>query len=134
MPFPVDIKYIYETERELGVQFPERFKTKMIEENGGTLTTEENEDDSWELFPFFDKSDKKKLSRTANHIVLETKKMREWNNFPNHGVAIASDGGGNRLILIPDEKNPTKLKENIYLWLHETGEVIEVASSIDDFN
>jgi hypothetical protein len=41
----------------------------MNTENGGEILTEEDE---WQLFPIFDKTDKKRISRTANHIVLET--------------------------------------------------------------
>lgn len=33
MPFPVDIKYIIETEQELGLVFPDSFKSKMTKEN-----------------------------------------------------------------------------------------------------
>ena len=61
MPFPVDIKYIIETEQELGLVFPDSFKSKMKKENGGELTTE---DDDWQLFPFFDKSDNNRMNRT----------------------------------------------------------------------
>jgi hypothetical protein len=82
MPFPVDLKYILETERTLGLEFPESFKNKMMRENGGELMTDE---DDWLLFPFLDKSDNKRISRTCNHIVLdrERKKMgqfsEKWN-------------------------------------------------------
>jgi hypothetical protein len=73
MPFPLDSKYIIVTELELGVVFPDSFKSKMTIENGGQLMTEE---DDWQLFPFFDKSDNKRMSKTCNHIVLETKQAR----------------------------------------------------------
>ena len=131
MPFPVDIKYIIETEHQLGLVFPESFKAKMLKENGGELTTE---DDDWQLFPFFDKSDNKRISRTCNHIVLETKQARSWDNFPNNGVAIASNGSGDNLILVPIDNDSEKLNEEIYLWLHETGEIEKLADSIEDLN
>jgi hypothetical protein len=35
MAFPVDIKYIIETEQELGLVFPDSFKVKTSQENGG---------------------------------------------------------------------------------------------------
>ena len=131
MPFPVDIKYIIETEHELGIVFPDSFKAKMKKENGGELMTE---DDDWQLFPIFDKSDNKRISRTCNHIVLETKQARSWDNFPNNGVAIASNGSGDNLILMPLDNDSEKLKEEIYLWLHETGEIEKLANSIDYLN
>ncbi len=50
MPSPIDLKYIEETEQQLDIVFPNKFKSKMITENGGELMTK---DDGWELFPFF---------------------------------------------------------------------------------
>ena len=106
MAFPIELKYIIETEKELGIEFPISFKTKMIQENGGEFTTEEDE---WQLFPFFDKSDNKRISRTCNHIVLETKNTKKWANFPVDGIAIASNGCGDNLIFLPFENNPKQL-------------------------
>lgn len=57
MAFPIDIKYIIETEQELRLTFPDQFKNKMLKENGGELMTE---DDDWQLFPSFDKLDKRR--------------------------------------------------------------------------
>jgi len=129
MPFPIDIKYIIETEQELGLVFPDSFKSKMSKENGGELMTE---DDDLQLFPFFDKSDNKRMSRTCNHIVLETKQARTWDNFPNNGIAIAFNGSGDNLILLPLDNDNKKLREEIYLWQHETGEIQQVAKTIDE--
>ncbi len=129
MPFPVDIKYIIETEQELGLVFPDNFKYKMTKENGGKLITE---DDDWQLFPFFDKSDNKRMSRTCNHIVLETKQARAWDNFPDNAIAIASNGSGDNLILLPLDNDNKKLREEIYLWQHETGDIQQVANTIDE--
>ncbi len=73
MPFPIDEKYIKETESELNVKFPTEFKNRMIKSNGGELVTDDFE---FELYPFFDKSDRKKLVGLA--ITLDLKrKMRE---------------------------------------------------------
>ena len=129
MPFPVDLEYIRESEKELGVQFPQKFIRKMTFENGGEIMTEE---DDWQLIPFFDKTDNKRISRTCNHIILETEKAREWNGFPKNGIAIATNGSGDYLVLLPFKDSPTKLREEIYIWLHETAEIIEAAISIDE--
>ncbi|MPQ49292.1 SMI1/KNR4 family protein [Marinifilum sp. N1E240] len=131
MAFPVDLKYIIETEQKLGIVFPNRFKEKMMQENGGELKTE---DDDWQVFPFFDKSDKKRISRTCNHIILETNQAKEWNNFPTNGIAIASNGCGDLLLLLPTEGNEKTLSDEIYLWLHETGEVKKIANTIEELN
>lgn len=106
MSFPIDEKYIAETEKELGILFPENFKSKMMKENGGELMTD---DDDWNLYPFFDKSDKKRISRTCNHIGLETKQAKNWNNFPSNRIAIGSNGSGNHLVLLPTKENKEKL-------------------------
>ncbi|QES87350.1 SMI1/KNR4 family protein [Rhizosphaericola mali] len=127
MPFTLNEKYIIETETELGILFPKSFKAKMIEENGGELITE---DDDWQLFPFFDKTDKKRISRTCNNIALETKQAKKWNNFPNNGIAIARNGSGDYLILLPIKENSKILSEEVYTWFHETGQTEKVADDI----
>lgn len=129
MPYPLDIKYIIETEQELEMLFPDNFKIKMLKENGGELMTD---DDSWQLFPFFDKSDNKRMSRTCNHIILETKQAKSWDNFPENGVAVASNGSGDFLILLLIKGNAQKLSDEIFIWFHETGEIEKIADKIDE--
>lgn len=129
MPFLIDEKYITETENELGILFPDNFKFKMMQENGGELITE---DDDWNLHPFFDKSDKKRISRTCNHIGLETKQAKNWGNFPSNGIAIASNGSGDYLVLLPTKENNGKLSDEIFTWYHETGKIEKVADKIDE--
>jgi hypothetical protein len=129
MPFPIDFKYIESSEKKLGLMFPDSFKNRMCRENGGTVTTKE---DDWQLFPFFDEADQKRMNRTANHIVLETKQARNWANFPLSGIAIASNGSGDFLILLPTEQDEKILGAEIFSWYHETGEVKEVAKSIKE--
>ncbi|BDD03968.1 hypothetical protein HNQ88_004269 [Aureibacter tunicatorum] len=125
MSFPIEEKYIIETEVELNVKFPTEFKTRMIESNGGELLSDEFE---FNLYPFFDKSDRKRISRTCNHIGLETKKAREWNGFPVNGIAIGSDGFGNLIILTHNGKGI--LKDEIYFWNHENGQTQKIAKTI----
>ncbi len=126
MPFPVDEKYILETESELKVTFPNEFKSRMIKINGGEITINRV---GFDLHPFFDKSDRKRISRTCNHIGLETKNAREWNGFPENGIAIGFDGYGNLLILRHDGNGI--LEDMIYFWNHETGEIEKIAESIN---
>lgn len=129
MPFPIEDKYIAETETELQVKFPPEFKKRMKKSNGGELETDDYE---FELYPFLDKSDKKRISRTCNHIGLETKNAREWNGFPKNGIAIASEGFGNQVILL--HNGDGNLSEEIYLWDHETGDFERIADSISEFD
>jgi len=93
MPFPVDIKYVTEAERKLGVEFPAAFVIRMVKNNGGELSTPT---ECWELYPFLDSSDRKRRKRTCNDIVLETRKARDWPDFPADVVAIGGNGTGDR--------------------------------------
>ncbi len=129
MPFPLDKKFIDETEKELGVTFPKKFVQKMLNDNGGEVSTD---NDDWTLYPFFDKTDKKRISRTCNHIGLETKKAKEWTTFPGSGIAIGTNGTGDQLILLVDTTNDKILCEDIYIWKHETGDIVKVADSITE--
>jgi len=129
MPFPIDEKYIVETEQQLGIEFPESFKRKMCVENGGEFSTEE---DDWQLHPFYDGSDNTRIKRTWASISYETKEARGQDNFPKEAIAIASNGCGDNLVLMPGKDNQTKLQDDIYLWLHETGETIKIADTIFD--
>ncbi len=98
MPFPIDEKYIAQTEQQLGVIFPPRFKVKMIQMNGGEVIAD---DDVWKLFPFFDQSDKKRIKRTCNHIMVETR------------------------------HNVQQLEDTVYRWSHETAALKVVAQHFD---
>ncbi len=129
MPFPIDEKYIKETESELNVKFPNEFKNRMIKSNGGELVSDEFE---FELFPFFDKSDQKRISRTCNHIGLETKNAREWNGFPENGIAVGSDGFGNLIILTHNGNGV--LTDDIHFWNHEMGQTEKIAESITELD
>lgn len=129
MPFPIDEKYIKETESELKVKFPNEFKNRMIKSNGGELVSDEFE---FELYPFFDKSDQKRISRTCNHIELETKNAREWNGFPENGIAIGSDGFGNLIILTHNGNGI--LSDEIHFWNHEMGQTEKIAESITELD
>ncbi len=129
MPFPVAEQFIAETERKLGVTFPPAFRSRMSRNNGGELSTDE---DDWQLFPFFDTSDRKRLSRTASDIVRETANAREWSDFPPDAIAIAANGCGDHLVLLP-APNSTELQHQPFLWLHETGELLPINISFDAF-
>lgn len=127
MPFPVDEKYIKEIEVELEVKFPHSFKEKMEVFNGGEI---EKEDFFIQLVPFFDKSDKKRLSRTCNHIGLETKNARKWEGFPENAVVIGLDDFGNKLIFTHNGNG--MLSENVFIWNHETGKTEKIAESVSE--
>ena len=126
MAFPVDIKFINEAERKLGVEFPASFVLRMVKNNGGEVSTP---GDSWQLHPFLDSNDQKRLKRTCNDIVLETRKAREWSGFPDNAIVIGSNGGGDRLVLLPSSDAPAILGP-VYWWDHGTDELIFLTDEI----
>ena len=108
------------------MKFPIEFKSRMMKSNGGELVTEEFE---FGLYPFFDKSDQKRISRTCNHIGLETKNARKWSGFPENGIAIGSDGFGNLIILT--HNGDGILTDEIHFWNHEIRQAEKIAESIN---
>ncbi len=132
MPFPVEEKYIKETEVALDVTFPPLFKQKMIERNGGGAYSNEKDID-FQLHPFLDKSNKKRISRTCNHIILETKKAKKDLPFiPPNSINIGSDAYGNLILLLHGtDKN---LKDDLYLFDLQYRELSKIADSIFEFD
>ncbi len=130
MPFPVAEQFIAATESKLGVAFPDAFRARITSNNGGEVSTD---DDDWQLYPFFDTSDSKRLSRTSNDIVRETTSARQWRGFPPEAVAIASNGCGDQLVFIPSAGSTT-LQPQPFIWLHETGELQPTEISFDEAN
>src|SRR5687767_769770 len=118
MPFPTSEEFVAESEARLGVRLPDSLRAHLLVENGGEM---EVDDEDWTIFPVADTSDRKRIARSASHIVAEAANARAWRGFPPSGVAIASSGGGDFLILLPDEADPTRLAPTVYRWDHETG-------------
>lgn len=130
MPFPVDAKWITQTEKKLGVRFPASFVAAMSKMNSGSVRTRI---DQFELFPFLDASDRKHIQRTCGSIDRETNSARkDWAGFPPDAVAIGANGGGDLLVLIPMSEYPDTLQHSVYWWDHETGEVDRVADDFGD--
>lgn len=130
MSFPVDAKWITQTEEKLGVQFPASFVTSMSRLNGGAVRTRV---DQFSLFPFLDASDRKRIQRTCGSIDRETRTARkDCYGFPPDAVAIGANGGGDLLVLIAMPEHPKTLQHSVYWWDHETGEVELVADDFSD--
>jgi len=130
MAFPVELRFIIETEKKLGAKFPLDYVRKMVIENGGEVCVPP---DVWMLYPIFDSSDKKRLKRTCNDVVRETQyAARESPGFPDDAVAIGNNGGGDQLVLLRDKHAMEILAEEVYWWDHETSELNLVASTFGD--
>lgn len=128
MPFPLEPEWIEKTEQKIGVKLPALYVGRMQESNGGEVSAG---GDAWSLYPIRDESDRKRLRRTSNDIVLETESARGFPGFPDGGVAIAGNGTGDQLVLLRSH-DLTLFGEAVFLWEHETGEVTRIADSLTD--
>ena len=122
MPFDLDESFVVAAEIELGAILPLSYRRSMLQENGGEL---EAQDDSWEQYPIADTSDRKRMSRTCNHILKETQNCLTWSGFPENAIAIAGNGAGDQLVLL---KSGRELESTVYAWSHETGQLTKVAN------
>ena len=126
MPFNLSEDQLVQAEKELGSKLPREYREAMKQDNGGEASTEE---DDWEFYPIKDTSDKKRLSRTCNHIIGETESCKGFGNFPEHALAIAGNGLGDQMVLI---KESGQYLNKVFLWLHETGELQELAATFNE--
>lgn len=126
MPFPVDPMFIERAERQLGRPLPEALAQRLRSENGGEV---EVAGDTWQLHPVFDDSDRKRIARTANHLLRETEVARRWSGFPAEALVIGSNGSGDHLVLIPEGN---RFRDTVYWWDHETGELKVAAKTFAD--
>lgn len=129
MPFPVDEKWIAETESKLGVRFPPSFVASMARANGGSVDV--GKDIFW-LYSFLDGSDRKRIQRTCSSVCRETASMRNWEHFQKELIVIGHNSGGDLLVLKPTMDNATVLEDTIYWWDHETSEIAPVADDFGD--
>jgi len=123
MPFDLAEQFIIAAENVLGAALPVEYKVAMQLSNGGEV---EIDGDDWNLHPIADTSDRKRLSRTANHILAESQVCQGWQGFPENALAIASNGAGDQLFFL---KNGAAFDATVYAWSHETGELKAVADS-----
>jgi len=116
MAFPTTEAHVAAAERELGVRLPREFRERLLSRNGGELSTA---GDDWQVFPVFDATSRKAAGRSAGHIVLENRGARGWEGFPKGAVAIASNGSGDLLVLLPKDVSGS-LGSQVHVWSHET--------------
>lgn len=116
MAFPTTETHIAAAERELGIKLPREYRERLMTRNGGELST--NGDD-WQVFPVCDATNRKTAGRSAGHIVLETRSARAWEGFPQSAIAIASNGTGDLLVLVPMGSSD-RLDPQVQVWNHET--------------
>ena len=112
MAFPVEEKYMVAAEQVLGRTLPADLRARLLRNNGGDVRADR---DVWNLFPVFDRSDRKRIARTANHILRETAALRDWTGFPAGAIGVAANGTGDALIVRDGS-------DDIERWHHESGD------------
>ncbi len=121
MPWPVAQTYVEACENALGVAFPHSYRRAMMTLNGGAVLCD---GDRWDLHPIWDKSDRKRLKRTANDVARETLAKARWSGWPDHAICIAANGTGDALMLLAQASAPD---DAVYRWCHETGKTTKIA-------
>ncbi len=121
MPWPVSETYIDACEQTLGCKLPESYREGMMALNGGTVVCAQDE---WGLHPIWDKSDKKRLKRTAMDVARETKEQSRWTGWPSNAICIAGNGSGDVLVFLSANG---VCQPEVLRWSHETGALAEVA-------
>lgn len=115
MALPTERSYIEKAESILGKKLPSWLVERLLNENGGEIVTD---DDDWQLFSVLDNRDAKHLKRSAMQIITETQTAKTWEDFPQDAIAIAENGMGDRLILLPEDEQ--SFGETVYLWEHDS--------------
>ena len=126
MPFDLAASYIAAAEREIGATLPASYVTAMQTSNGSELDVL---DDDWQQYPIADTSDRKRLSRTTNHVIKETEVLFQSPRFPKDGLVIAGNGSGDQMVLLRDGD---VFAESVYHWSHETGALTKIANAFSE--
>lgn len=126
MAFDLSEEWVIETEAQLGARLPAGYRAAMMRRNGGGIVLD---DEDWELYPIRDASDRKRIARTCNDILSETRACREWRGFPPSALAIAGNGGGDQLLFLRQDDG---FGAAVHRWLHETGELVPVAAAFGE--
>jgi hypothetical protein len=126
MPFELDERFIIATEHQLGASLPYAYRQAMRASNGGQILAY---GDVWQLHPILDTGDRKRLKRSCNDILHETEFMRDWPGWPQNALAITSNGGGDRLVLL---KGSRRYEPTVYVWMDDRGDLVVVAQAFSD--
>jgi len=128
MPFPVEEKLILRAENLLNVKFPDSYRIKMSNDNGGAVEVGE---DIFYLYPIYDDSDRKRIGRTINSVVKETEYHRS-NGLSKDVVAIGDNQGGDLLVFKINKSG--HIDEKVFWIDHEVQELELVVNSFSELN
>ncbi|GGB82948.1 SMI1/KNR4 family protein [Pseudoduganella buxea] len=124
MAFDVSEQFVRATELALGATLPAAYRNAMMASNGGTVDAA---GDDWALCPIRDTSDRKRLARSANDIVTETARCREWRGFPLDAAVIAQNGAGDCLVL---RRAGNVFLPAAWIWRHEDAALAPVGADV----
>ena len=109
MPLAVENDKIAVAEKTFGFAFPRAWRRMLQQTNGGDF---HRDGEDWTIHPVWDDGDRKRMGRTANHVLVETEQAKKWAGFPQSGVAIANNGHGDLLVALPGSLS-------VHRWDHE---------------
>jgi hypothetical protein len=108
---------------QLGRRLPDTLRARLRRDDGGEIEVAGYPGDNaiWFLHPVWDPGDRKRISRTANHVVRETREARETiGDLPAGAIVIADNGTGDLLLVLGEG-------DDVVWWDHETGDVEPVS-------
>ena len=126
MPFPVDEKYIAAAEGQIGARFPDAYRAMLMAKNGGHVMLGREQ---WSLHPIFDTSDRKRVKRTCNHVLAETRTRAGYGGFPQNAVEIGANGYGDALVLLSEGD---ELLPELHVFDHEIWAVRKTKWTVSD--
>lgn len=127
MAIPTSDEVIRATEMELKANFPDSYRSYILECNGGEI---ENDEDCWEMASIRDTTDKRTIKKTAYSVYESTKSAMDWQFFPRNGVAIGDNGLGDVMFM---HISNGAIGPELYVYLHETGESIKLANDFKEY-
>lgn len=96
---PTTRERIEDEERRIGMRLSDALRSRLLEENGGSLAVA---GDSWDLNPVWDPTSRRTAGSSAGHIERETQAARDAKiGLPADAVVIASNVDGDMLLLWP---------------------------------
>jgi hypothetical protein len=126
MPFALTEVQLSKSEEVIGARFPSAYRERIKRLNGGAVLAAA---DVWQVIPIRDTTDRKRLSRSANHVILETRAFSNWRYWHENAYAIAENGSGDALVIF--RKGPG-FEPEVFVWRHEDGAIELVAKSFSD--
>lgn len=126
MAFDLSEDQLESTEADVGAVFPQSYRQRMMRSNGGEVFANA---DYWTLIPIRNKSERKRLSRTASHVLAETKSFSEWSIWHDNAYVIAENETGDTLVII---RKGQRFEPQVFNWRYENGDLELIAEDVTE--